>query len=92
MRHNMPEQIPAVILARLAVDKDWQGQGLGSALFQDAVERTLLVSQSIAARLLIVHAISPNAEAFYQQHGLIKLPCEHPTYALDLLKFQQLLV
>ena len=32
MRRNMPRQIPAVILGRLAIDKKWQGEGLGKAL------------------------------------------------------------
>ena len=42
MRRNMPRQIPAVILGRLAIDKKWQGGGLGKALLQDAVQRSAL--------------------------------------------------
>ena len=29
---NMPQQIPAVILGRLAIDRDWQRHGIGVAL------------------------------------------------------------
>jgi len=90
MRRNMPRQIPAVILGRLAIDKKWQGQGLGKELLQDAVQRSIRAVQEISARLLIVHAISANAEAFYSHYGFTRLPTETPTYALDLVKFAAL--
>jgi len=87
MRRNMPRYIPAVILGRLAIDKDWQGRGLGKALLQDAVQKAVRASLEISARLVIVHAISLQAEAFYTHHGFVRLPTETPTYALDLVKF-----
>jgi GNAT superfamily N-acetyltransferase len=88
MRRNMPEQIPAVILARLAVDQQWQGQGLGSALLKDAVNRTQQAAKEIACRLMIVHALSVEAENFYQRYGFVRLPStDKTTYALDLLKY-----
>ena len=90
MRRNMPRQIPAVILGRLAIDKKWQGEGLGKALLNDAVQRSARAAQEISARLLIVHAISAQAEAFYLRHGFIRLPIETPTYAIDLIKFARL--
>jgi GNAT superfamily N-acetyltransferase len=90
MRRNMPKQIPAVLLGRLAIDRAWQGKGLGRALLADAVRRSLLASSEVSARLVIVHAISPVAEAFYLHHGFTRLPVETPTFALDLVKFQKL--
>ncbi|MBT9096109.1 GNAT family N-acetyltransferase [Methylovulum psychrotolerans] len=90
MRRNMPRQIPAVILGRLAVDEKWQGKGLGKELLQDAVQRSVCAAQEVSARLLIVHAISANAEAFYSHYGFTRLPTETPTYALDLVKFANL--
>lgn len=87
MRCNMPRAIPAVILARLAVDHRAQGQGLGAALLQDAVTRSLRAITKVSARLLIVHAISPAAEAFYERHGFTRLPVPTPTFALDLVKY-----
>ncbi len=87
MRRNMPQHIPAVMLGRLAIDKKWQGKGLGKALLYDAVQRSTRAAQEVSARLLIVHAISSDAEAFYGHHGFIRLPLETPTYALDLVKF-----
>jgi GNAT superfamily N-acetyltransferase len=90
MRRNMPRQIPGVILGRLAIDRSGQGQGLGRALLADAIARCLRASREVSARLLIVHAISPAAEAFYRHHGFTRLPVETPTLALDLVKLQAL--
>jgi GNAT superfamily N-acetyltransferase len=86
MRRNMPRHIPAVILGRLAIDRNWQGQGLGAALLHDAVGRSLRAATEVSARLLVVHAISPAAEAFYRHFGFTRLPVETPTLALDLVK------
>ena len=89
MRRDMPRAIPAVVLGRLAIDRVWQGKGLGRALLADAVQRSLVASREVSARLVIVHAISPAAEAFYLHHGFTRLPVETPTLALDLMKFQK---
>ena len=84
MRRNMPQHVPAVILGRLAVDTSWQGHGLGAALLADAVARSLRASQEVAARAIVVQAISPAAEAFYLHHGFVRLPTETAMLALDL--------
>jgi GNAT superfamily N-acetyltransferase len=89
MRRNMPQHVPAVILGRLAVDAAWQGMGLGRALLEDVVSRSLRAAHEISARLLVVHAISPDAEAFYTRNGFTRLPVETPTYALDLVKLER---
>ncbi len=87
MRRNMPRQIPSVILGRLAVDKNWQGRGLGKALLQDAVQKAIRASMEVSARLMVVHVISKEAEIFYGHYGFVRLPTDAPTYALDLVKF-----
>ncbi len=86
MRRNMPERVPAVILGRLAIDTDCQGRGLGGLLLQDAVQRSLRASSEVSARVVVVHALSPAAEAFYLHHGFTRLPTESVTLALDLVK------
>ena len=90
MRRNMPNQIPAVLLGRLAVDRQWQGKGLGGHLLRDVVHRSRRAAQAVSARLIIVHAISPAAEAFYRHYGFTRLPVESPTLALDLTKLAKL--
>jgi GNAT superfamily N-acetyltransferase len=92
MRRNMPRYIPAVVLGRLAIDRAWQGKGLGRALLADVVRRALLASEQISARLVIVHAISAAAEDFYLHHGFTRLPVETPTLALDLVKFRKIAI
>jgi GNAT superfamily N-acetyltransferase len=89
MRRNMPNAIPAIILGRLAIDLVSQGKGLGRAMLADILRRALRASTEISARLVIVHAISPAAKAFYLHHGFVRLPVEASTLALDLVKFQQ---
>lgn len=89
MRRNMPTHIPSVLLGRMAIDREWQGKGLGRALLAEVVRRSLRASNEVSARLVIVHAISPAAEAFYLHHGFTRLPVETPTFALDLVKIRK---
>ena len=89
MRRNMPKFIPSVTLGRLAIDRTWQSKGLGRALLADAVQRSLRAAAEVSARLVIVHAISPAAEAFCLHHGFTRLPAETPTFALDLVKLRK---
>ena len=90
MRRNMPKFIPAVMLGRLTIDRNCHGMGLGRALLADMVARAVRASSEVSARLMIVHAISPAAEAFYLHYGFTRLPLETPTFALDLVKLQKL--
>lgn len=78
-RRNMPDPIPVVVLARLAVAASHQRQGLGRALFQDAALRALYAADAIGVRGLIVHALSDAARAFYLQLGLEPSPLDPMT-------------
>ena len=77
VRRNMPEPVPVMVLARLAVDRRAQGIKLGAALLQDAVNRAVAVSQNAGVRALLVHAIDDRAKQFYEHHGLQESP-QHP--------------
>ena len=59
--------IPVMILARLAVHKDWQGKGLGAGLLKDAVLRTLAAADIAGIRAMVVHAKDDAARAFYER-------------------------
>lgn len=61
--------IPVAILARLAVDKRSQGQGLGTSLLNDALQRICRAAQEVAVRAVVVHAISQAAVDFYERFG-----------------------
>jgi len=69
IRQNMPDPIPATVLARLAVDKSGQRKGLGADLLQEAMKRTLAGAKHAAARLLIVHALNAKAFDYYTKNG-----------------------
>jgi GNAT superfamily N-acetyltransferase len=84
MRRNMPRHIPCVVLGRLAVDRDWQGRSLGTALLRDEILRASKAARNISARLVTVQAISPAAEDFYRRHGFVRMPVDTPSYAFDL--------
>ena len=78
-KRNMPDPIPVVVLARLAVDRTHQSQGIGRALFQDAALRVIQAADTIGIRGMLVHAISDEARAFYLRLGLDPSPLEPMT-------------
>jgi GNAT superfamily N-acetyltransferase len=69
-----PRQIPAVLLARLALDQSLHGHGLGAALLADALERIVAATETVAARFVLVDAIDDTAAAFYAHHGFRQVP------------------
>ncbi len=77
VRRNMPDPVPVMILARLAVDRRAQGIKLGASLLQDAVKRPLMVSQNAGVRALLVHALHDRAMQFYKHYGFQESP-QHP--------------
>lgn len=78
-RRNMPDPIPVVVLARLAIARDQQGHGLGRAMFQDAANRVIHAADAIGIRGLLVHAISEEAKTFYIHLGLDPSPLDPMT-------------
>lgn len=75
-KRNMPDPIPVVVLARLAVDRRFQGRGLGRALFRDAAKRVLAAAGIIGIRGLVVDAISQDAKEFYSGLGMVSSPAD----------------
>ena len=85
LKRNMPDPIPALILGRLAVDLQWQRQGIGPGLLRDAIARSINVSKQIGARVLIVHALNGKAEVFYRKYGFVESRLAPGTLLLPLL-------
>jgi GNAT superfamily N-acetyltransferase len=77
--------IPLMLLARLAVDNSYQGQGIGTGLLRDAIRRTLLVAEQAGVRALLAQPIDEAATRFYQRFGFIRSPTA-ADYWLLLLK------
>lgn len=71
---RLPRSIPAVLLGRLAVDRNAQGRGFGSVLLVDAIHRVVATSTQVGIAGLFVDAKDDNAAAFYRKHGFQPLP------------------
>ncbi len=84
VRRNMPDPVPVMVLARLAVDQRAQGVQLGGALLKDAVHRAVAVSQNAGVRALLVHALHDQAKAFYEHYGFQASPPHPMTLMLRL--------
>lgn len=65
------QEVPVVRLGRLAIDKQYTGQGFGAALVFDALER--IKHSDIATFALIADAKDDSALAFYEHLGFINL-------------------
>ncbi len=84
VRRNMPEPVPVMILGRLAVDQQWQGQHIGRGMLKDAIMRTLIAAEQVGIRALLVHALSEEAKRFYLQYGFHKSPINDMTLMIAL--------
>lgn len=65
--------VPVVLLARLAVDRKFQGQKIGEGLLLDALHRSKLLSAQIGVHAVEVLAIDESAAAFYRKFGFVPL-------------------
>lgn len=72
--HGAPRSIPAILLARLALDTRLHGQGLGASLLLDALSRATDAIEIAGGRLIVVDAIDELARHFYERHGFRAAP------------------
>jgi ribosomal protein S18 acetylase RimI-like enzyme len=77
--------IPAVLLARLAVDRRHQSRGLGRSLLQDVMLRCVAAADEIGARVLLVHAKNERAKGWYERYGFEESPTD-PLHVMLLMK------
>ena len=69
MQVGRPTQTPCVLLARLAVDRTAQGQGVGAALLRHAIEQAYVASRAVGAAAMIIHCRDEAARDFYLANG-----------------------
>lgn len=69
-----PTEIPAVLLARLALDRTHHGGGNGGALLAEASARIVVATDIVAARFVVVDALHEQAAGFYEHHGFRRIP------------------
>ncbi|MBI1778207.1 MAG: GNAT family N-acetyltransferase [Proteobacteria bacterium] len=91
LRRGMPEQIPLLLIGRLAVDRTFQGAGHGTELLADAVRRCLAASEIAGARGIVAHAIDDDAMHFYQHHGFVLSPLGEQVMLLPIEAVRALL-
>lgn len=61
--------IPAFLLGKFALDVSLQGQGLSRLLIADAIFEANKASQVVAARYLVVDALTPDLVDLYEKFG-----------------------
>jgi GNAT superfamily N-acetyltransferase len=77
--------VPIMLLARLAVDRRWQGKGVGAGLLKDALRRTLQAADIAGIRAVVVHAKDEAARTFYQHFDFVPSPTD-PLHLYLLVK------
>ena len=91
LRRGLPDEVPLLLLARLAVDREWQGLGLGSQLLADALRRCLAAAEIAGVRAVVAHAIDEAAVEFYRRHGFALSPLGERVMLMPLEVVRQLL-
>jgi GNAT superfamily N-acetyltransferase len=74
LARRLPRNLPAVLLGRLAVDRQFQRRGYGGALLVEAIRRVALTATQIGIAGLFVDAKDDQAAAFYRKFGFVPLP------------------
>ena len=77
--------IPVMLLARLAVDREYQGWRIGWGLLKDAILRTVQAAGYAGIRALVVHAKDDKVRSFYERFDFEASPLD-PLQLMLLLK------
>lgn len=91
IRRNMPDPAPVMILGRLAIDKTFHGQGVGTGLLRDAVLRIIQAAEIAGIRAILVHAISGEAKRFYEKYGFVASPIDPLTVMITVAEAAKIL-
>jgi GNAT superfamily N-acetyltransferase len=72
--------VPAMLIAKLAVDKSMQGTGLGKKLLMQCFRKAINLSSEVGVFAVTVDAINEQAREFYLKFGFI--PLEDKVFSL----------
>ena len=95
VREDLPEKrlprypIPVVLMGRLAVDRQSQGQGFGEFLLLDALKRSARLAQHLGIHALVVDALNESARSFYRKYGFLEAANDPMRLYLPIKKFLQ---
>jgi ribosomal protein S18 acetylase RimI-like enzyme len=82
--------VPVLVVARLAVDREHQGKGLGRSLLQNALLRCAGIAESVGVRAVVAHA-NEEASGFYDRFGFEASPTD-PLHRILLMKDLRMLL
>lgn len=68
-----PSKVAGVKLARLAVDKAYQRQGIGEIMMIEAMRRAVVVAENAGGIGLFVDAKDEAAKSYYNRYGFVSL-------------------
>ncbi len=77
MRRKLPSNyndLPTILLGRLAIDKKFQGNVYGEYLLLDALHNCIKISTNMGALAVVVDPKDEKARNFYLKYGFILLP------------------
>ena len=90
IKRNMPHPIPVMILARLAVDRNYAGQNIETGMLRDALLRTLQAADIAGIRAMLIHALHERAAVFYRERGFAASPFDPLVFFLALDQVRRL--
>lgn len=71
-----PQRIPAILLAKLTLQKELHGQGLGGELLVHALTTVVVAARSVGGRIVVVDAVDEDAASFYRAHDFHPSPTD----------------
>jgi predicted GNAT family N-acyltransferase len=74
------ENLPTILLGRLAIDNQLKGKGFGSILLIDALKKCVAIAESLGILAVVVDPIDLNATAFYNKFGFITIPSNNKMF------------
>ncbi|HEU4723553.1 MAG TPA: GNAT family N-acetyltransferase [Gemmatimonadaceae bacterium] len=74
-----PDPVPALLLGRLAVDKDFAGLGVGTALVAYVLATAVELNAKAACRAVVVAALDARARAWWERLGFHSFHPDDPT-------------
>lgn len=86
---RLPRNVGGVRLGRLAVARNFQGQGLGKVLLAAAMQKFLEIFDTAGGVGLFVDAKDENAKEFYQHFGFVSLPSNELELFLPVATIQE---
>lgn len=74
-----PDPVPALLLGRLAVDKDFAGLGIGTALVAYVLATAIELNTKAACRAVVLSALNPRARSWWERLGFHPFHPDDPT-------------